>query len=226
MDNDVRCPSCGAAAPLPSHTQPSSFEGPGGQPIGRVTPGKLGCGIVSLLAGGALLLLAAALYFQGEDVKLVQARPVTAAELRKIVNPESLSDPWVAYTAPKVIDTGIEIVSGRVGRKKSPKSKFLLVQVEDRWLIADVASDHSGNRLEGQLQVWDSPMYRDAMSRIRNQHPAQANGLLPYQFHAEYSYGSQGKTTQIQAALVALFGVIFVVTGLRAFFMRAPAARR
>ena len=56
MDNDVRCPSCGAAAPLPSYTQPSSFEGPGGQPIGRVTPGKLGCGIVSLLAGGALLL--------------------------------------------------------------------------------------------------------------------------------------------------------------------------
>ena len=170
------------------------------------------CAIVALLFGGALLLVALAMFLGAQDSNQRGPRVVKADELRKLQDPSSLPDPWVSYTAPKVIDTNIVV---RLGRKRNSAVRYLLLKVEDRWLLARVQPRHTGNKVEGSLTVLSGPNFDRVSKEVYMLAPAKASKLLPYHLDGQYDYGVNGRTMMIVAGFVALFGAMIGWAGLK-----------
>jgi hypothetical protein len=153
-------------------------------------------------------------------------RKVTARELVEFSNAKELPTSYLTYSFTKSIDTGFRINSARVGRQGETKTKYLLVQVKDRWMIAQVKPNFTGDQLEGVAQKWDSPLYNKIIANIVERYPAEAKHLLPYQFNAENDYVSESRFTNKSALFIAVLGVLCCFTGLAAILIRIAAARR
>jgi hypothetical protein len=202
------------AAPLARWPEPVLRGGPGPssppdrrsqwvrRPLGAAVTG------VCLIAIGLGILA-----WNGRWVKSVIAGPVpmTIAELRAVQDPAKLPNPWVSIAFTHALETNVGIESTRRG-VTTPRSRYLLVQVQDRWLIAEVPHNYRGNKLEGYLDDWWTPLSRKVIDTIKGRFPDKAPQMLPYQINAEYSYRGQ---------CLAMIGIILmlVVGGL---FMAAP----
>lgn len=159
-----------------------------------------------LALGGALLLIALVLLlFNGRWINSAIAGPVpmTLAELRAMQVVNTLTNPWVTITYNNAIETDLIMVSTRKGTSTN-RSRYLLIQVGDRWLIADVPHDYRGNQLTGYLDAWWSPLSREVIEKIGSKYPAQKPLFLPFQMNAEYSYRGQC------AALVAIISFLLI----------------
>jgi hypothetical protein len=178
---------------------------------GRSPAARWGFGLGSLLLGGLLLLAAAAIFLRGREQSDRGPRKVKADELRRLQDPESLPDPWVAYTAPKTFDPMIRI---QRGRKRRSLVKYIVLQVEDRWLLACIPPDFVGSRVEGRLTVWSGPHYNLLAQRVHSASPAVANRLLPYHLDAEYDYGINTRLMTVFAAFLGVIGAAFAWGGL------------
>jgi hypothetical protein len=128
--------------------------------------------------------------------------PVTLAQLRQIKHPDELSNPWVTVTADNIVETDVTMVAkDKYGSRT--KSKFFLVRVGDRWLIAEMPPDHRGRTITGYLDVWRTPLRLQAIDAMRSHVPDGAP-LLAYQMDGEYSVRGQG---------LALFGLVVMFAG-------------
>jgi hypothetical protein len=116
--------------------------------------------------------------------------PITVAEIRQLSDPGSLPNPWLSFTFDRAIETKLSLVSTKKGQT-TPKSHFLLVQVQDRWLITELPYNHTGNQVVGYLDVWSTPLRREAVAKVHEAQPAEANQILPFQVDAEYGYRGQ-----------------------------------
>jgi hypothetical protein len=114
--------------------------------------------------------------------------PIKLEDLDAVKTPEDLSNQWVSFTFDNAIDTGLGIVSKRGGRE-TPRSRFLLIQVKDRWLIADVPAKHEGNQVVGYVETWSVPLRRESMDKIRGKFPNHQ--MMPFQLNAEYAQRTQ-----------------------------------
>lgn len=132
------------------------------------------------------------LVYQMRWIRTAISGPVTMSmeELSKVEDPEKLDNPWVTLTFDDVKDTGLGYEK-KGGSDSGPKSKFYLVAVSDRWLIAELPHDHSGNTATGHLEEWTNPLPKEAVGKIKSNFPQYADKILPYQFDAEYGYRSQ-----------------------------------
>jgi hypothetical protein len=227
MDTDTRCPSCGMvtdqdAGAAPPWERTGSAPGPRRR---RSVLAQWGCGLLTILLGGFLGLVAWALYESGQEAPLTQPRSVTADELLNVRDVKDLPGP-ISYTFSNSIDTGMELVRTRIGSKDgTPKGRFLLVQVKDRWLITEVEPEFSGNKVVGELQKWSSPLSLDIIKKIEAKYPGRVAKMLPYQLYAVHVLKEKGSISKAQAALAALFAVILVCTGL-ATLMKRRGVRR
>lgn len=148
--------------------------------------GPLGIGLImAAIALGVLI-------WQARWVRSAMAGPVpiTAAELCQLDNPANLQNPWVVLTFNNALDTKLGIAEKR-GGVESERSRYLLVQVQDRWLVTEVPHNFQGQQVTGYLDVWKTPLRREALEKIAAQMPAQKARLLPFQMDAEYGYRSQ-----------------------------------
>ena len=131
---------------------------------------RWGLALGGLLLGTVLVLVAVGQFLGGRAQTTRGPRVVKAAELRHIDEYGPVEDPWVAYTAAKTFDPGIRIYRTR---KRNSLVKYVVLQVEDRWLLACVPPDFVGSRVEGRLTVWDGPRFNEVMQRVHAASPAR-----------------------------------------------------
>jgi hypothetical protein len=160
-----------------------------------------------LIAGGLMAVISlVVLVFNLRWVSNVLQGPVEIklADLRRLEDPTKLPNQWVSFMFDKAVETEVAIVRTR-GGQSTPRSRFLLIQVQDRWLIADVPFNHAGNQVTGYLETWSVPLRKETIEKITSKFPNYR--LLPFQIDAEYSQRGQ---------CFAMLGVVgfFLITGL------------
>ncbi len=222
MDSDIVCPFCGVPTPYrppPNYGNltPPATTGPA-PVIARRCGTSIGRAAVFFAIGLGLLGLAAHLYASRQGDAQRGAHVITAAELVK-ADLDKMADPWVAYVMPHCRYADVEIVRKYGGVPTSTMTRFLLVKVEDHWLVASVAPDFVGARLEGRLEKWETPFMREVLAKIRAQHPDEAHTLLPFQMNAEQSFAGHVATDNIVDGIIALVGMVFVVLGAKCLFL-------
>jgi hypothetical protein len=127
---------------------------------------------------------------------------ITADRLAALSDLNELGNQWVTVTADKVVETGLQKVSGRSG---AVRSRFVIARVKDRYLVAEVPAAATGNRLKGYLGVWSHAHGLQAVGTAAGQVPE--GKLLPFQMDAE-----RDQTTQVYCLLGTM--AFFCVGGL------------
>jgi hypothetical protein len=128
--------------------------------------------------------------------------PITLATLEELKDPETLPNPWVSFAFDEAIDTGFVMESTKSG-KTITRSKYLLIRVGNRWLLADVPADFTGHQVVGYLDQWWSPLSRKVIDQVQGRFPDR--DIIPYQLNAEYAYRKQ--CFSMLAIEVFMFGV-------------------
>ncbi len=130
------------------------------------------------------------LFWQLRWVRSAFAGPVaiTPAELRELADPDTLANPWISLTYDRSVETRMSIVSTSLWETilGTGRSRYLLIQIQDRWLIAEVPDDHAGNQLTGSLETWGTPLRRETLETIHARFPAHQT--LPFQVDARIPY--------------------------------------
>jgi hypothetical protein len=175
-------------------------------------------GLVFVLGSLGLLL------WQLSWVRSALAGPVsvTPVELRQLTDPDTLSNPWVTLVYDRSVDTGIGVV--RTGLLNTilgeGRSRFVLIAIQDRWLIADVPENHFGNRVTGYLTKWSTPLRLEEVSKIRTQFPGHP--MLPFQLDAHYAYRRECVALICLVIVFFLAGVFLIVRG-RWLYRQSPS---
>jgi hypothetical protein len=199
--------------------------------LARVPGLKWVVGLSLVLVAGGVILLALGCFFTYQSEGERGPREVTADELRNLTSPDALPDPWIAYTFPRSAETAMRLEKKSL-TKQQAYSRFILVQVNDRWLAAQVPPHFTGNKLVGKVErlgSWDGRTYEKDMSsqiisRIVTSNPDKANLLLPYQVNTVTPYQSRTRSGYLLAGGIALVGVILGSMGLT--IVRAKARPR
>jgi hypothetical protein len=226
MATDTVCPFCRMAAPrvvfvskqqgiLPEKT--AAF----GSMLARVPGLKWVVGLVLFLAAGAVILLALGCYFSYQADGERGPREVTAEELRNLRDFGSLPDPWISYSFPKSSETAVRLETVSLAKHQS-YSRFILVQVQDAWLVAQVPPGFTGNKLVGKVErlgSWDGRTYeKDLDSKIITQiassNPDKASRILPYQVNTVIPYQSKTRSGYLLAGAIGLGGLFLGGMGL------------
>ena len=150
--------------------------------------------------------------------------PITLAELRKLEDPGKLTNPWVTFTYEQSVDTGLQLVNqSRRGGGDTVASSYLLVKVEDRWLITEVKAGQKGKTVTGYLAKWSTPLRLDAVDKVKAAQPDKAKLLLPYQFDGEYRYWEEA---MYMVGLLSVLGVLGLILGIWGLISMTGASRR
>src|SRR5262245_49542008 len=147
-----------------------------------------------LLFGLACLvgsIVAVAWHFRSAWSALAGPVPITAAELAKLDDPAKLQNPYVTIRLDKVEPTGLGLQSKSKAGAITDKSQYLLLPVEDRYLIVEVPTKHTGGEATGYLDRWSTPLRKEAIGKIEAKFLDRKAKMLPYQFDGEYSYRGQ-----------------------------------
>jgi hypothetical protein len=153
-------------------------------------------------------------------------RPITSSELLEVKDPKAMPSPWVAYTPDQpVVETGMGIET-KLRRKnsKGTKTRFVLVPVKDKWMIAELEMRAKADRIEGELGKWDTGgPSQEASEKIKTQHPDKKDKLLPVQLDAASGdSNSRLIIMTVGLAFLALLGVGGTIYG----FVTLPRKRR
>jgi hypothetical protein len=185
-----------------------------GSKLARVPVLKWMVGLFLFAVAGTVILLALGCFFTYQADGERGPREVTATELLNATSLDSLHDPWISYTFPDSCETAMRLEK-RSLTKGRPYSRFILVQVQEHWLAAQITPQFSGNKLVGkveQLGSWDGTTYEKNLSgQIINQimasNPDKANLVLPYQVNAVLPYQSRTRSGYMLAVVIALLGL-------------------
>ena len=147
----------------------------------------------TLVAVGLVLIaigVGAAWFFQDNIYRGFEGPAwVTGDDLGKLDDLAGVESRWVAFTATKIVPTKIDLMSVK-GFDKNVKSKFCLVQVGDRWLVAAVHPKFQGDVIVGELTANTNPLWLDAQRRVVDETAKIHEGrVVPYQLHAYRDYG-------------------------------------
>jgi hypothetical protein len=216
--NDLRCISCGAA----TQVKRAVDAGTPVTPVQDRKNNRMSAAIAFTMFGLALLGAGAAAVYLNQNKEAAPAGPqkVTADDLMKVAASGKIDNPWVVYTPERVYPTGLELVwSTRLGRKQV-QTRYYLAPVGDRYLIAEVKPNFTGVRLEGQLQVRNSPMHTNLLAKLRREVPDKASRLLPFMVDCEDTYEGQTWTNKWVGICLAGFGALCLFLGVAGFFVR------
>ena len=135
--------------------------------------------------------------------------PFAAEDLAEISSPDELDNPWLELEIPGYKESGLTMEKG-----PNDSSKYLFVPVLDRWLIADVTRDFNADKAVGFIDVWSTPLKKDAISALEERFPDKK--LLPFQFDAHFSYKGEFWSFIATVAAFVVGGIYMTVIGLRA----------
>jgi hypothetical protein len=212
MENDIYCPSCGTATPLITAAgSPGATTDPN---VRRKFIVRKWClFLLALFVGGLVILFGAGMSLDAQSNRPTP-RQVTAGELAHLNNLESMPG-WITYLPGAAVDTGVEYVKVR---SRQARSKFVLLEVEDHWLLAKIDPRFKGTRYEGQLTSLDTV----ALPKVREAFPGQAAKLLPFQLDAEYDIAGTQRRTTMYGIGIAAFGALVIFTGIGKLQAKPP----
>src|SRR5262249_30149732 len=142
-------------------------------------------------------------------------REVTAAELRNLTDYSSLPDPWISYSFPKSSETAVRLEKTLLANHQA-YSRFILVQVQDHWIVAQVRPDFTNNKLVGKVErlgSWDGrTLEKNLGSKIVSQivasNPDKIDRILPYQVNTVTPYQSKTRMGYLLAGAIAFGGLV------------------
>lgn len=190
-----------------------SGGGRGARP-GRVGPVRRLMGLVILVGGGGLLVLALTHFWHTWELTHRKAREVTAGELLKVKDAASAKAAWISYTFEESIPVGMAVIRQRLGVGGEVEAPCLLVKVGNRWLLTTVAPDFKGNRLVGRLQPQTYPTSKELARQLRDG-TAPAPVVLPYEFNAIDGCESEHTLRYTQVGIFGFVGLVGLWLGLR-----------
>lgn len=183
-----------------------AFHGRKGRPQVR-----LAIGVLVFLGGVGMVL-----YHQRWVRSALQGpTPITQADLQELKDPKQLPNPWVSFDFDEAIDTGFVMEMTKSGNTRQ-RSKYLLIRVGKRWLLADVPVAFSSNQVVGHLDTWWSPLSKKVIDRVERRFPE--HDILPYQLNAENDYQGQCFGMLGVAGAICLVGIAilgYAVSDLR-----------
>jgi hypothetical protein len=187
---------------------PPRSGAPGSNPLKRIV------GFILVLAAG-LFLTMAFIHFR-DTWKLAHREPqvVTAAELRRPGDPNSLTGRWLAYTFEESKPTELTVTRRRLGQGGDVEAGVLLVRVQDTWLVATVTPGFKGKQLVGRLLPSESLQGQDLIERTRQIEP-KSSALLPYEFNAVDATANDENVFYLRAGIFAVLGLLGLLFGLR-----------
>lgn len=215
MDTDTRCPMCGMTTQFGQAAATSLVARAAIDPRARrqFFIKKWIYGLLLVPGGVLVTLIGVAMYLEAQTKRPVP-QEMTAADLLKIDRPEKVTD-WITYLPPKSVDTGVQYVKLR---SQQATSKFYLLQVQDRWLMAKVDASFNGVRIEGKLEGLDTV----ALPKIQSSLPHESKRLLPYQIDAEYDIAGTQRQNSILGGAVGVFGVLMCISGIGYLIAKPP----
>jgi hypothetical protein len=167
-----------------------------------------------LLAGLLLIGGGVAVWFQWEHMfwtALNGPTEISLAELAKIEDPKQLPSQWIRVKCEKVVETNV-VVQRSDG---AILTKYLLVQVGDRWMIAALKANAGVSVIAGQLYNSNSFENRDAIAAVVSKHQDTLRGhIFPFQLHGEVDYRDNGLYIPVVAALIAVTGLVLGCLGI------------
>jgi hypothetical protein len=179
------------------------------QPHGAVAkPGSptAMCLVGLLMVFGPVFLLKS----QWRWVETAFAGPVklTLDQLAQVKDPKTLPNPWITTTFGDYVDCGLKLTETRNGSSRD-KARYLLVRLNDAWLITEVPFRFNGHTVTGHLDVWWSPLSKKIDASIRSAFTDRK--ILGFQYDCEYDYKGQ---------CLAMLGVflIFMIAGIPVFW--------
>jgi hypothetical protein len=227
MATDSVCPSCRSAAPKVVFAQPMQTgllqekTAVVGSMLARVPALKWVVGLFLFLVAGAVILLALGCFFTYQSDGERGPREVTADELRNLTDLNALPDPWISYSFPKASETAVRLEKVSLGNHQA-YSRFILVQVQDRWLVAQVPSAFTGNKLVGKVErlgSWDGRTYEKNLdskiiTQVMASNPDKVDRILPFQVNTVTPYQSKTRSGYLLAGVIALGGLLLGGMGL------------
>ncbi len=85
---------------------------------------------------------------------------MSIAEVARIKDPSELPNPWVSFISVAPVETGMGLFEE--GTKK-PISRYILVGLAGKWLVAKVPYAYQGTRLTGCLETWSVPLRKKSL---------------------------------------------------------------
>lgn len=210
MAGDKRCPMCGM------HTDPN--EGSSLEARAEYDPAarrqlvmmRLGFGFIGTPLGLILLILGGQGLYQ-TYAEPPKPRDLTAAELLKIEKPADMPG-WIAYLPPKEAATG---VGYRKLRSGTVTSEFILLQVGNRWMLAQVRPDAVGFRVVGKLVEPDHL----AVGMLP---PNEGSRLLPVMIDAETPPNIAQRQDYITSGISVGAGALLIFLGGSFLMTKVP----
>jgi len=167
-----------------------------------------------LLAGLLLIGGGVAAWFQWEHMfwtALKGPTEVTLAELAKLEDPKQLPSEWIRVKCEKVVEANVVIKRQTDG---AVLTKYLLVQVGDRWMIASVKATSGVSVIDGQLYNNNAFENQNAIAAVVSKYPDLRGHIYPFQFHGEVDYRDNGLYIPVLAALIAGLGLTLGCMGI------------
>jgi Domain of unknown function (DUF4265) len=126
-------------------------------------------------------------------------RPISFEELSSVTEPAAVPNRWVSFDFTRAVDTGIR---ENTSVDPSDERKYILIQVQDSWLVAEVRSSFASSHIEGYLETTAQGIHISE-SLV----PAPGAKLLPCQLDGAYP---------LRAGLYSMAGLVavLVVCGL------------
>ena len=135
--------------------------------------------------------------------------PFTAKDLAEISSPDELDNPWLELEIPGYKESGLTMEKG-----PNDSAKYLFVPVSDHWLIADVPMDFNADKAIGFIDVWSTPLKKEAISALEERFPEKK--LMPFQFDAHFHYKGEFWSFVATVAAFIVGGIYMTVIGLKA----------
>jgi hypothetical protein len=169
--------------------------------------------VISCVAAGGVAILIGVILFTwnlrwGINV-LRGPASVSLADLANVNSPSDLSNQWVSFTCDNTVETGIGIDIIRRGIK-SPQSRFVLVQVNDQWLVVTLPHDHASKNIVGYVE--NRATSGKSIDMIQTKFPDHK--LMPIQVNAHYAQRGQYFSMVGVVAFLFVGGAFFIYLGV------------
>jgi hypothetical protein len=137
--------------------------------------------------------------------------PMTRNQLMEVGDMADLPNPFVTVPADKVLETDV-IRSQQIGRRGTYLLQLYLVQVGDRWLVAEMPPQHKEKTFSGTLSMWSlpDPTQEQLLEEARKRIPPEAE-ILPFLMDGAYPYQMQATSMAVVYGLILLAGGFFLL---------------
>jgi hypothetical protein len=174
----------------------------------------LRCHLILVFIGLVLIGLAALVFALDQLLWSSPSIAVSSRELAVIEDPEQHWPGKVRFVPDAdPIDTGVREFRRGGGEERTTK-KYLLVAVEDRWMVVATPPRQEGKEFEGWLMRTNKDDDRDLIRDITRREPGIQKQLLPFKLDCvNHSRDTEEDALPIVASCL-MFGIIPFIVGL------------